>query len=102
MKWLFKIFFYSWHWPFNLFAAEYQSDCWNVFCLQISDDCGDRIVNDALELWTKNGSCLLMPKSDSPAVNTDTKGKGWKSHDINNLSNLFHNRLKEENCTHQC
>ena len=43
------------------------------FSLQIPDDCGDRIVNEALDLWAKNGSCLLVSKSDlSPAE----KGKG--------------------------
>ncbi|XP_070200729.1 TBC1 domain family member 7-like isoform X2 [Littorina saxatilis] len=39
----------------------------------IQDDCGDRIVNEALDLWAKNGSCLLVSKSDSPVVD---KGKG--------------------------
>ena len=41
--------------------------------LQIPEDCGDRIVNEALDLWAKNGSCLLVSKSDSPATD---KGKG--------------------------
>lgn len=39
-----------------------------VYLEHISEDCGDRIVNEALELWSKNGSCLLMSKCDSPVV----------------------------------
>ncbi|XP_076451119.1 TBC1 domain family member 7-like [Babylonia areolata] len=40
---------------------------------QIPEDCGDRIVNEALDLWSKNGSLHLISKADSPAVE---KGKG--------------------------
>nr|KAG5701028.1 hypothetical protein BaRGS_022739 [Batillaria attramentaria] len=39
-----------------------------TYLQHIPDDCGDRIVNEALDLWTKNGSCILMSKSDSPVV----------------------------------
>ncbi|KAL8614264.1 hypothetical protein ACOMHN_007602 [Nucella lapillus] len=43
------------------------------FLEKIPEDCGDRIVVEAFDLWSKNGSLHLISKADSPAVE---KGKG--------------------------
>ncbi|XP_025085298.1 TBC1 domain family member 7-like [Pomacea canaliculata] len=39
-----------------------------AYLRHIPEDCGDIIVNQALDLWTQNGSQLMSSKSDSPNV----------------------------------
>ncbi|ESO94704.1 hypothetical protein LOTGIDRAFT_227338 [Lottia gigantea] len=35
---------------------------------KIPADCGDKVVNEAIELWQKNGCHMMHPKSESPAL----------------------------------
>ncbi|XP_067683712.1 TBC1 domain family member 7-like isoform X2 [Haliotis asinina] len=37
-----------------------------AYLRKIPEDCGDKLVSDAVELWQKHGFHVMQPKSDSP------------------------------------
>ncbi|XP_046580711.1 TBC1 domain family member 7-like [Haliotis rubra] len=37
-----------------------------AYLRKIPEDCGDKLVSDAVELWQKHGFHMMQPKSDSP------------------------------------